>query len=158
MKYQDYMVDVTKKAADEAFRYAVAVPDDKADWKPLEAGRSALDQAREMAQCPIWAVEILSSDEPPKFDGEAMAAQQAIMATWTTLAECQAKCSENLEKLFAVFATLSDEKLKETKWLPFDGGRDFTFAEMMDYPRWNFNYHAGQIAYIQTLYGDKDMH
>jgi hypothetical protein len=30
--------------------------------------------------------------------------------------------------------------------------------EMMDYPRWNFNYHNGQIAYIQTLYGDKEMH
>jgi len=158
MKYQEYMIDVTKKAADEAFRYAVAVPEDKADWKALEAGRSVLDQAREMAQCPIWAVAILSSDEPPKFEGEEMAAQQAEMQTWTTVAECQAKCNANLEKLFEVFGALSDDRLKDKKWLPFDCGRDFTFAEMMDYPRWNFTYHLGQIAFIQTLYGDKNMY
>ena len=30
--------------------------------------------------------------------------------------------------------------------------------EMMDYPRWNFNYHLGQIAFIQMMYGDKEMH
>ncbi len=158
MKYQTHMIDVTQKAADEAFRYAVSVPVDKADWKPLDVGRSVLDQTREMAQCPIWALEIISSNEPPKFDGEEMAAQQAEMSTWATVEDCQAKCNENLAKLAEYFATLPDEKLTETKWLPFDGGRDFTVMEMMDYPRWNFNYHLGQIAYIQTLFGDKDMH
>jgi hypothetical protein len=29
---------------------------------------------------------------------------------------------------------------------------------MLDYPRWNFNYHLGQIAYIQTHYGDKSLY
>ena len=31
-------------------------------------------------------------------------------------------------------------------------------TEMMDYPRWNFTYHVGQIAYIQTLLGDEKMY
>ncbi len=55
MKLQDYIIDVTKKAAEEAFKYACAVPADKAEWQPLETGRSVLDQAREMAKCPVWA-------------------------------------------------------------------------------------------------------
>ncbi len=53
---------------------------------------------------------------------------------------------------------MPDERLSEKKWLPFDGGRDFSMPEMMDYPRWNFNYHLGQSAYIQTLLGDREMH
>lgn len=158
MKYQDHIIDLTQRAADEAFRYAVAVPADKVDWKPLDAGRSVLDQAREMAQCPIWAIGIVSSDEPPKFDGPEMEAQMAEMQTWSTVAECQAKCNENLAKLFETIRATSDERLEQTKWLPFSGGRDYTYAEMMDYPRWNFTYHLGQIAYIQTLFGDKEMY
>jgi len=80
------------------------------------------------------------------------------MQTWESIAQCKEICQQNLQKLFALFRTISDERLTETKWLPFDGGRDFTVKEMMGYPMWNFTWHAGQIAYVQTLYGDKDMH
>ena len=77
---------------------------------------------------------------------------------WKTVEACEAECNRRVDKLCAMFKAMPDERLKETKWLPYDGGRDFTMAEMMDYPRWNFSYHQGQIAYIQTLYGDKEMH
>ena len=158
MNFQDYITDVTQKAADEAFRYALAVPSEKADWKPLDEGRSVLDQAREMAQCPVWAVQIITSSEPPKFEGPEMEAEMALMASWDSIETCKKVCEENLTKLAECFKSIVDEKLSDTKWLPFDGGRDFTVMEMMDYPRWNFTYHLGQIAYIQTLLGDKAMH
>jgi hypothetical protein len=158
MRYQDLIVEETKKAFEEVMRYAKAVPADKVEWSPLESGRTVLDQAREIAKCPDWAVSILASDEPPKWDEASMAETRAEMAAWTTIEECEAAGLARLERLYEVFASLPDEKLKETKWLPFDGGRDFTYQEMTTYPRWNFNYHAGQIAYIQILYGDKEMH
>jgi hypothetical protein len=53
---------------------------------------------------------------------------------------------------------MPDERLAETKWLPFNGGRDHTYLEMLEYPRWNATYHLGQVAYIQTLYGDREIH
>jgi hypothetical protein len=83
---------------------------------------------------------------------------KAEQEEWKTAEDCEAECNRRLDKMDELFKTISDERLKETKFLPFDGGRDFTVAEMMDYPRWNFNYHLGQIAYIQVLFGDKDMH
>jgi hypothetical protein len=79
-------------------------------------------------------------------------------AGWTTIEDCEAALKPRLEKLFDAIRKCSDERLEETQWLPYDGGRDFTIAEIMDYPRWNANYHLGQIAYIQMLYGDKEMH
>ncbi|MBS1721773.1 MAG: hypothetical protein JSS66_02070 [Armatimonadetes bacterium] len=158
MNYQQQMIDSTQKAADEAFKYAKAVPGDKVSWSPLDSGRSVLDQCREMAMCPGWAFDIIEGKEQPEWNEETMAAIKAEQEQWKSVEDCQAECNRRLGKLFELYRGISDDRLKETKWLPYDGGRDFTVAEMMDYPRWNFNYHLGQIAYVQTLYGDKDMH
>ena len=71
---------------------------------------------------------------------------------------CEAACCANLETFFELVRSIPDERLSETRWMPVDGGRDFTMEEMMDYPRWNFVYHLGQIGYIQTLLGDHEDH
>lgn len=157
MRIQDYMVEATRTAAKEAFRYAKAVPDDKIEWQPDGMGRSVLDLCRELAMCPAWAVDTINGVEH-KFDDEAFAAIKLEQQQWKTPAECEEECDKRLEQLFDLFRNLPDERLKDTRWLPYDGGRDFTVAEMMEYPRWNFTYHLGQIAYIQILYGDKEMH
>ena len=158
MKFQDYMIDVTQKAADEVFRYAKAVPADKLDWKPLDAGRSVIDQCRELAMCPFWCQSIIEAMKFPEWDESASEAARKESEQWTTVEMCQDECNRRLRELSAFFKTLPDEKLSETAFLPFDGGRDFTVEGMMDYPKWNFNYHLGQIAYVQLLYGDKEMH
>jgi uncharacterized damage-inducible protein DinB len=158
MTFQHHMIDATRTAADEVFRYAKAVPEEKLDWSPLEAGRSVLDICRELAMCPGWAFDIIDGKEQPEWNEESMAAIKKEQEQWKSVEDCQAECNRRMEKLFDLYRQIGDERLKETKWLPYDGGRDFTVAEMMDYPRWNFNYHLGQIAYVQILYGDKEMH
>lgn len=158
MNYQQHMIEVTKAAAKEAFQYARAVPADKAEWSPNDAGRSVLDLCRELAMCPTWCKETIEKEGPPEFNEEAFAAIKKEQEQWKTVDACEAECNRRLDELFTFFGTIPDERLKDTKWLPFDGGRDFTVAEMLDYPRWNFTYHTGQIAYIQTLYGDREMH
>lgn len=160
MRLQDHMIDVTRAAQEEAFRYAKAVPEDKADWKPLDSGRSVLDLARELAKCPDWAYELVSGEEA-NWSDEAQAAVKTEMDGWNTVADCEAACKEKLGRLFALYAELPDSRLSETKDLPFGPGgsmKTFTMPEMMDYPRWNFNYHLGQIGYVQTLYGDKSLY
>ena len=158
MRIQEYMIDVTKSAASEAFKCARRTAADKVDWKPLDEGRSVLDQCREMAMCPKWAEDIISGVPMPEWNEEAFAAIKAEQEQWKTIDDCEDECNRRMESLFDMYRSLPDEKLSETRWLPYDGGRDFTMAEMMDYPHWNFTYHLGQIAYIQTLYGDKEMH
>ncbi len=158
MNYQTSIVSATQEAADEFFRYAAAVPADKLEWKPLDAGRSVIDMAREVAKCADWAHQLCADDKPWEWNEEAGAASKAESDQWKTVADCQTACKSKFERLFELFKTIPDEKLKDTKWLPFNGGRDHTWAEMMDYPRWNSTYHTGQVAYVQTLYGDKEMH
>lgn len=140
----------------EAFRYAHAVPAEKLDWKPAESARSVLELGRELAKCADWAVDIM--------DGKGMELHAEVAAAeewdqWLTLADCEAAAQVKLENFNQRLKNFPTEKLEETIDLPFGAGgsmRTFTMREMLDYPRWNAIYHLGQIAYIQTMYGDNE--
>ncbi|RYD70925.1 MAG: hypothetical protein EOP84_25805 [Verrucomicrobiaceae bacterium] len=160
MKLQDQLVKETKAAAEEAFRYAKAVPADKQEWSPLDKGQTVLSMCRELAKCGDWSYDMLAGVEMD-WSEEAQAKQQAEMNSWTSIEDCEKVANEKLERLYGLIKDYPDEKLTNTISLPFGPGgtmKDFTMAEIMDYPRWNCNYHLGQIGYIQTLYGDKEMH
>jgi hypothetical protein len=157
LRFQDYIANATVQAAKEAFRIAKQVPADKLIWFPLDNGRSVLDQCRELAMTPTWAIQTLTN-AMPEFNEETIAAVKAEQVQWVTVEQCEEECNKRLEELKQFFINLPDEKLSQTRWLPYYGGRDFTFVEMCEYAKWNFDYHAGQIAYIQTLYGDMEMH
>jgi len=158
MTYQEQIIESTKKAADEFFRYARAVPSDKLTWQPLDAGRSALDLTRELARTPVWAYDIVSGAPAVDMTEESLAAEKAITEQWTTVEACEAESRKQLERYFELVQTFPNERLTETRWLPYEGGRDFPMSELLGYPLWNFTYHTGQLAYIQTLYGDHEMH
>ena len=160
MRIQDHLIDSTRKAQEEAFAYAKAVPEDKADWKPLDAGRSVLDLARELAQCPDWTYDLVATGRLD-WSEEAQAASKAESDAWTTVADCDAACREKLERVYALCRDFPDARLAETVDLPFGPGgsmKTFTLSDILAFPCWNFTYHLGQIAYIQTLYGDREMH
>lgn len=157
MRFQDYIADATVAAAEEAFRYASKVPADKLEWEPLEAGRSVLDLCREMAMTPTWAIDTIEG-KPHDFTEEAFAAIKAEQSQWTTVDQCYEECERRMVELLELMRTMPDARLSDTRWLPYEGGRDFTIVEQMEYPKWNFNYHLGQIAYIQMLYGDNEMY
>lgn len=150
MRLQTHMVEAIRAAQAEAFRVARTIPAARLDWRPLDTGQSALSMVRELAKTPDWALWVLT-DAKPDDPENAAAAQKAEMASWTTVDACDEACRSKLEALFAHYLAMPDERLAETKWLPFNGGRDHTIAELLDYPRWNFVYHAGQIAYIRSL-------
>jgi hypothetical protein len=157
MKIVDYVADEAKAAADAAFKYAAAVPADKLAWEPLETGRSVLSILQELAMTPTWQYDTLAGP-PTDMSPERWEEQKAIMSQWTTLELCKQQFDERFKKLDAYVRAIPEETFTETKWLPYDGGRDFTVLEMLDYTRWNCTYHQGQIGYIQTLYGEKEMH
>lgn len=157
MRLQEFMIEDTRRAMERAFRYAKAVPQNKRDWKPLDTGQTVLDMARELAKCPDWACDLLAPAEAT----QTREAGYAEMQGWQSVEECEAACHEKLARYFAVLAQFPDDKLTDTIELPFGPGgspKTYTMAEMMDYPRWNAAYHEGQIAYIQTLYGDRTLY
>jgi hypothetical protein len=154
MRLQEHMIEVIERASEEVFRYAKAVPEDKVGWRPLDTGQSVLSMARELAKTPDWAYYVLTGAQSEDPDSAAED-QKAEKTSWETVVDCEAACLRKLQRLYDLYRSMPDSQLIETKWLPFNGGRDHTYAELLDYPRWNFTYHLGQVAYVQTLYIDR---
>jgi hypothetical protein len=152
-RLQDYVADQARDAAAMAFRYARAVPDEKLNWAP-EGGRSVLEICRELAVTPTWTLSALGQSER-EWSEETMAEERREQAGWLTVDVCELEFWRRFERLETLFLGLTNDDLAKTKWLPYNGGRDHTYLEMMDYPRWNCTYRVGQIAYLQTLYGDR---
>lgn len=157
MRIQDYIADCAREAANHAFKYARAVPGDKLEWVPAEGARTVLEMCRELGMTPSWALSGIQ-DSASEWNEEKAKEQRELMASWKTIDDCTAQFDKRFEAWEALARGMTDEDLSKTKWLPYNGGRDHTYLEMLDYVRWNCTYHLGQIAYIQTLYGDKEMY
>lgn len=155
MTLQEHVVQVTEEAVKEFFRYAHAVPADKLEWKPLNEGQSVLSMTQEIAKTPDWAYDVMTNAKPTDDDRKA---QFEEMKTWSTVDQCQCEFENRFSRWADLIVSFPEERFTETVWLPYNGGRDHTFLELFEYPRWNATYHLGQVAYIQTLFGDREMY
>jgi hypothetical protein len=158
MTVQDHIVTITEHSVESLFRNARAVPADKLDWQPLDEGRSVLSMLAECATVPRFATTILTTGKAPEFTEEAMAKSRALRATLKTVDDCEKLCLENTAELYEAIRTFPTERLSETIALPFREGMTVSMAQIANMHYWNNAYHIGQIAYIQTLYGDKEWH
>jgi hypothetical protein len=146
---------VTAKATETLVINIEAIPADKQDWKPLDAGRSALSQIQECAIVgPFFAAILRDKAVPEMKDGE----YEAACAKLDTVEKAVAALREGTGKLVAAIEAFPEDCLGDTIRMPFGPGFDATFEEIMFMAYWNMTYHEGQLAYIQTLYGDRDMH
>lgn len=160
MRYQDRLSETTLKTMEILFRTARAVPEDKLTWKPLDRGRSVLDQLQECAQAPRFYLAILNSKALLNFDEKARRQARAERAGWDTLEACERRCQEATRQLCEAICDLTDEDLAMTFTVPGPEGqpRQVTLADFAEAHRNNMTYHIGQINYIQTLYGDFESH
>lgn len=157
MDVKETLIAGSQGALENVIRAIRAMPEDKLQWEPLDMGRSAMEQFQEVAQSPLWAVGLLKTMKF-ELDPERMEKMRAEREAWTTVDQCEKAARENAELLFDSIRSFPSEDMGKTIHLPFRGGMDMTVLQIMSLMVWNCNYHEGQICYIQTLYGDKDMH
>lgn len=147
------VIAMTERAIAGFFAHVDKMPADKVEWKPLDQGRSALNQAQECALCPMWAVDLLNDRKPPEWTEELMAEFGRQMAALDSIDKCKAAAQANMEKYKAAVEAFPDADWAETLQLPWDE-KPFTYMAIAMIPYWNLTYHTGQVCYIQTLYGD----
>lgn len=157
MTPQELIAIQIAKSVEDLFRSARAMPDDKLDWKPSDTARSALDMLQECAQSLKWPQTILESDGTA-FDQEAFEKARQERAQWTTVALCEEAARRNLTETIEYVKSYPDDDLNRVVPLPFAPELKPTVAEILASPYWNLTYHLGQINYLQTMYGDKEMH
>ncbi|HLK15362.1 MAG TPA: DinB family protein [Fimbriimonadaceae bacterium] len=147
----DALASNSQQVNDSLLRNYEAMPEEKRDWRPLDLGRSALDQLRECAVVNGWAAEILRSGAVPKIDftkeNEALSDPHAAIAAFR----------RNSGALTDAIRSLAPESFGNQVTLPWSKEPTTLFeCTLLGY--WNSSYHLGQISFIQTLYGDNEMH
>jgi hypothetical protein len=148
------MAKSTREVANGLERTFLAMPDDKQVWKPLDQGRSALDQIAECAVINAWSAQLLRDRVVPPLDGEAFGKACSELDTGD---KAVAALRANTESLASAIESVPDDALEVELQFPWDE-KPCTLAEAMLTAYWNLTYHIGQTNYIQTLYGDQEMH
>ena len=141
----------SRKALIGAFE---ATPTDKQDWKPSDGkARSARQIMAECAVTNTTFAEMLRSGTEPDLDWHGELAKFEAAEPSALVEQFRA----GNEALGAVIESLNDEQLMQSFLWPW-AGREVSFAEFALIPAWHNDYHAGQINYTQTLYGDGNDH
>ena len=145
MTIQEYAAAALEKSAGDLIQAALALPEDKRDWQPLEKGRSALSQLAECAVMNTLAAKIV----------RAGAYQESLTAEWgemlptlDTPDKAIAKLREGTAALASAVREAPDVNLGNEISLPWTTA---TLAQFFQMPLWNMSYHEGQITYIKTL-------
>ena len=151
-----------EESVDALFTNARAIPADKLSWKPAEGTRSVLEVCQECAQAAGWATAMIV-DRAVRLEvgvdmtEDSFADSQKERASWTTLDECERVCRDRTAKLLKAIDEFPEGDMDQTLFLPFTE-KDHPYWDIMMYPYWNATWHTGQIAYVQCMLGDQEMH
>lgn len=151
---QQVAAKLNRQSVEGLIRNVRAMPDDKIVWQPLDTGRTALSQLQECAVICGMAAGILKSHQFPADFQEAYGKE---MAEIDTVDKAVARLNQRIAALEATILAVPDADLDTMVTLPW-GEEPSSIAELLFMNYWNTVYHVGQIGFIQTLYGDNEMH
>jgi len=131
---------------DSLWRTIKAMPADKLDWRPAEGTRTTREILEELVMTTPFSAELIHTMKVPE-----MAEQKYPQ----DIAELEKMYRASVDDFIKAVREFPEDKLQEKMDLPWGA---MTFFQMITYPYWNLMYHWGQISYLQTMYGDKEMH
>jgi hypothetical protein len=146
---QEFLTNVTQKAAADLETALLRLPDDKRNVSPMGDARTALDMVAECAILNGTTGDIIKNlTFPADFDYSAFVRAKAeISQDWNAL---QSLLRENTSRAIAAIGTVADEDLGIEVQMPWG---PLTLAQVIAYPYWNMSYHEGQINYIASMFG-----
>ena len=150
MNYVDVLEEQYRDGMNTFWRNAKAMPADKIEWKPSPDSRTARTLMEEIVMTTGYSAKLISTMQVPT-DSPSMDPSEDKKSIEDMEAEHRASAEDYLKAA----KEFPEDKLKDTIELPWG---KMTFLEVINYPYWNLMYHYGQIAYIQMMYGDKEMH
>ncbi len=141
---------------DQLLASARAMPEDRWAWRPYDSGRSMLDQLAECRQVPEWFMKVFETKSLDHFTPEFMEEEHNAREQYESLDQLEEELREVYGRFVRSVARLSKADLLTE--VPSRRGPSTTIQQFCLNPPRNLVYHAGQINYIQTLYGDSEMH
>ena len=131
-------------------------PEDKTNWSPSATSRSPLDEVAHCAMS-IKGMQGWLAGEPFPFDSmaELDAFSRAKEKEFTSREQALALLEENSNGYLAWLDGLTDKQIAATFDTPMGS---FPMSMAITFCADHLRSHAAQMDYIQTIYGDHDMH
>lgn len=154
------MITMCKERATEAMdsflRTLSFVPSDKLTWSPTPTAKSALQIAAHCAGYSGGFAAIIRAGRFP-WSGEEFRAQvQSAIEAITTLEQAEEVLRKGIADSVAALDTVKPEQIGSTIEAPALGKTPFLF--FMTLPAYHLDGHAAQIDYLQTCWGDQEVH
>ena len=144
--FQERLARSTEKAAKNLMDVAQSLSEEKRTWKPLDKGRSAIDQVAECALINQYSIEILKTFKwPAQTMEEFFQTKEGLAATWET---ARTALDKSMIELLPAIRDIKEDQLETSIASPFG---PMTLEEIAAYSQWNMTYHEGQINYIKSL-------
>ena len=143
---QEFLTTAIPKAANDLVTALHSLPEDKRNWSPMGAARTALDMVAECATMNDISVFVETRAFPADFDYPAIVRSRAELAKDPVA--LIALLHESAARAVATIQTVPAEDLNIEVPMPWGM---FTLAQIMAYPYWNMSYHEGQINYIASM-------
>jgi hypothetical protein len=148
-----HLVSATERAATRLMNDLNAIPDDRENHCPGGCARSAVHIAAECAVVNGAVATYLTTGEVIRPTPEQ---RETLLAAYDTKTKARQFLSDETERLIAAIRGLDVTTLGDpASFFPTRPSDIYTVAEL---PAWHMMYHDGQLCYIQTLYGDTDIH
>lgn len=144
-----------RETGESILRLVHATPHDMQAWKPLDNGRTILDQLMECAAMNIVMAQTFTDHKLPPWNYEIY---EKLIKDNETTEKMLTAFKDSVEGIASAIEAFSPDHLDDTVILPFGEGVEKTYAELAMMTLSHLGYHNGQMNYIQTLYGDKEMH
>ncbi len=155
MTLNELAATLTREAGSNLARAIKAMPPEKQAWRPMDSGRSPIDQVAECAAFNFAGAQSLRDRKLPPMTHEQI---QAFKTDHDTADTALAALKQSTGELIEAIKRFPADRLDEEVELTFAPGIIKSFGWKMMCGYWNTIYHWGQINYIQTLYGDIEMH
>ena len=144
------------RAKDRLVKDLKTTPDDKINWSPSPTARTPIECVAHAAMS-IEGMQGMFTGKPFPFSGvdELDQFSRQKESEFKTREKAIGLLEENSKGYLDWLDTLTPEQLQSTLDLPFGS---FPYAAAITFAADHLRCHAGQIEYIQTIYGDRDWH
>lgn len=131
-----------EKISELLLKAARAVPKEKENWKPMPTGKSAQEILAHLGMANYFFAALLKGTAPAQTNAP------------TTYEDALKLFEQSKAHLVETIRSLDPAQFSEKRTMPW--GEERTLKDLLTSPMPHMAYHWGQIAYLQTLWGDTE--
>lgn len=142
MDLREVEIKRIEKISELLLKAVQAVPKEKQNWKPMPTGKSAQEILAHLGMANSFFAALIKGVAP------------AHMSEPKTYDEALKLFEQTKAELIQTIRSVDPARFNEKRTMPW--GEERSMKDLITSPMPHMAYHWGQIAYLQTLWGDQE--